>query len=109
MAKRMRQNLENYPMKTLENGKKRNVVRGLVGRPKEMFWKDGEVAARRVAKQNRFNSSLIKSDNALGYKLLHPDKSEVLRDFTWQKDLECTLRKCKEELGKPYSRISFYL
>ena len=68
----------------------------------EMIWKDGEPATRRgsslplkvlsnatsevlkakaVAKQNRFNSSLIKSDKALGYKLLYPDKSEVLRDF----------------------------
>ena len=67
-----------------------------------MMWKDGELATRRgsslplkvpsnatsevlkakaVAKQNRFNSSLIKSDKALGYKLLYPDKSEVLRDF----------------------------
>lgn len=95
-----------------------------------MIWKDGELATRRgsslplkvpsnatskvlkvkaVAKQNRFNSSLIKSDKALGYKLLYPDKSGVLSDFTWQKDLEFTLEKYKEELGKPYSRISFYL
>ena len=37
--------------------------------------------AKAVTKQNRFNSSLIKSDKALGYKLLYPDKSEVLRDF----------------------------
>ena len=65
--------------------------------------------AKAVAKQNRFNSSLIKSDKALGYKLLYPDKSEVLRDFTWQKNLEFTLGKYKEELGKPYSRIYFYL
>ena len=95
-----------------------------------MIWKDGELATRRgsslplkkpsnatsevlkakaVAKQNRFNSSLIKSDKALGYKLLYPDKSEVLREFTWQKDLEFTLEKYIEELGKPYSRISFYI
>ena len=93
-----------------------------------MIWKDGEPATRRgssylwkyfptrlplkvkaMAKQNRFNSSLIKSDKALGYKLLYPDKSEVLRDFTWQKNLEFTLGKYKEELGKPYSRIYFYL
>ena len=69
----------------------------------KMIWKDGEPATRRgsslrlkvlsnatsevlkakaVAKQNRFNFlSLIKSDKALGYKLLYPDKSEVLRDF----------------------------
>ena len=86
-----------------------------------MIWKDGELATRRgsslplkvpsnassevlkakaVAKQNHFNSSLIKSDKALGYKLLYPDKSEVLGDLTWQKDLEFTLRKYKE-LGKP--------
>ena len=95
-----------------------------------MIWKDGELATRRgsslslkvpsnatsevlkakaVAKQNRFKSSLIKGDKALGHKLLYPDKSEVLRDFTWQKDLEFTLGKYKEELGKAYSRISFYL
>ena len=95
-----------------------------------MIWKDGELATRRgsslplkkpsnatsevlkakaVAKQNRFNSSLIKSDKALGYKLLYPDKSEVLREFTWQKDLEFTLEKYIEELGKPFSRMFLYL
>ena len=62
-----------------------------------------------MVKQNHFNSSLIKSNKALGYKFLYPDKSEVLRDFTWQNDLEFILGKYKEELGKPYSRISFYL
>ena len=67
-----------------------------------MIWKDRKLATRRgssfplkvpsnaisevlkdkaEAKRNRFNSSLIKSDKALGYKLLYPDKSEVLRDF----------------------------
>ena len=67
-----------------------------------MIWKDRKLATRRgssfplkvpsnaisevlkvkaVAKRNRFNSSLIKSDKALGYKLLYPDKAEVLRDF----------------------------
>ena len=95
-----------------------------------MIWKDGELATRRgsslplkvpsnatpkvlkakaVAKQNHFISSLVKSDKALGYKLLYPDKSEVLRDFTWQKDLEFTPGKYKEELRKPYSRIRLYL
>ena len=95
-----------------------------------MIWKDRKLATRRgssfplkvpsnaisevlkdkaEAKRNRFNSSLIKSDKALGYKLLYPDSSEVLRDFTWQKDPKFTLGKYKEELGKPYSRISFYL
>ena len=95
-----------------------------------MIWKDRKLATRRgssfplkvssnaisevlkdkaEAKRNRFNSSLIKSDKALGYKLLYPDSSEVLRDFTWQKDPEFTLGKYKEELRKPYSRISFYL
>ena len=95
-----------------------------------MIWKDGELATRRgsslplkkpsnatsevlkakaVAKQNRFNSSVIESNKALGYKLVYPDKSEVLREFTWQKDLELTLEKYIEELGKPFSRISFYI
>ena len=67
-----------------------------------MIWKDRKLATRRgssfplkvpsnaisevlkdkaEAKRNRFNSSLIKSDKALGYKLLYPDKAEVLRDF----------------------------
>ena len=45
----------------------------------------------------------------LGYKLLYPDKSEALRYFTSQKGLECILVKYNEELGKPYTRISFYL
>jgi hypothetical protein len=93
-----------------------------------MAWKDGELTTKRgsslplkaasdatadvlkakaVAKQNRFNATLVKSDRVLGYKLLYPDKSEVLNEFSWQKYLEFTLAKYKEELGKPYSRISF--
>ena len=36
MKKRMSQNLESYPMKTLESGKQRNVVRSFVRRLKEM-------------------------------------------------------------------------
>ena len=93
----------------------------------EMIWKDGELPTKRgsslplkvpsnatsevlktkaVAKQNRFSSSLMKSDKVLGYKLLYSDKSEVLRDFICQKDLEFTLGKYKEEIRKPYSRIS---
>ena len=68
MKKRMSQNLENCPMKTLESGKQRNMVRSFVRRLKEMprfsknteaseviiqigvmIWKDGEPATRRVS------------------------------------------------------------
>jgi hypothetical protein len=70
---------------------------------------DNEVLkAKSVEKQHRFNSGVVKSSNAIGYKLLYPDKTEVKSSFSWQKK-EFTLRGYKEELGKPYSRINFYV
>jgi len=62
--------------------------------------------ARAVSKQNRFNSGLVKSCDAIGYKLLYPDKTEVESNFPWDNS-EFSLRRYKEELGKPYSRIVF--
>ena len=63
---------------------------------------------RAVSKQNRFNTSLVKSCDGVGYKLLFPDKKVVESNFTWD-DSEFSLRRYKEELGKPYSRIVFYV
>ena len=64
--------------------------------------------SRAVSKQNRFNSCMVKSSNPIGYKLLYPDKTEVESNFAWQ-NTEFSLRRYKEELGKPYSRINFYV
>jgi hypothetical protein len=63
---------------------------------------------RAVSKQNRFNSGLVKSSDPVGYKLLYPDKTEVERNFAWQ-NIEFSLRRYKEELSKPYSRLVFYV
>ena len=62
--------------------------------------------AKAVSKQNRFNSGLVKSSDPIGYKLLYPDKTEMNRNFAW--NIDFSLRKYKE-LGKPYSRIVFYV
>ena len=63
---------------------------------------------RAVSRQNRFNSGLVKSCDGIGYKLLFPDKKVVESNFIWDNS-EFSLRRYKEELGKPYSRIVFYV
>ena len=54
------------------------------------------------------NSGLVKSCDGVGYKLLFPDKKVVESNFAWDNS-EFSLRRYKEELGKPYSRIVFYV
>ena len=58
-----------------------------------------------VEKHRRFNKDLVKRDFA--YKLLYPDKSIVVT-LPGVKEA-FTLGRYKEELGKPYSRIIFYI
>lgn len=61
-----------------------------------------------VEKQHRFHSGIVKSDNPFGYRLLFPDKQLVEDKLPWQ-NTQFTLRSYKDELGKPYSRITLYL
>lgn len=62
-----------------------------------------------VEKHSRFNKDLVKYivGNDGGYKLLYPDKSVV--DTLPGVPEAFTLSRYKEELGKSYARIVFYL
>ena len=64
--------------------------------------------AEAVMKQNRFNGGLVKVNNPLGYRLLYPDKTEVEPQLSWKYEA-FTLGRYKDELGKPYPRITFYV
>ena len=58
-----------------------------------------------VAKHSRFNRAF---NGDLKYTLLYPDGSEV--KYTLPESNEAfSLEKYKNELGKPYSRITFYV
>ena len=58
-----------------------------------------------VAKHSRFNGEL---NGDLKYTLLYPDGSEV-KSTLLESNEAFSLEKYKNELGKPYSRIKFYV
>ena len=58
-----------------------------------------------VAKHSRFNREL---NGDLKYTLLYPDGSEV-KSTLLESNEAFSLEKYKNELGKPYSRITFYV
>ena len=64
-----------------------------------------ELIKKAVEKHSRFNRKL--SDRADEYYLLYPDKSRVDKLPGTQEDF--TMERFKEELGKPYDRITLYL
>ena len=65
----------------------------------------GELLEKAVEKHSRFNRKL--SDRVEEYYLLYPDKSRVENLPGTQE--EFSLKRYKEELGKPYDRITLYL
>lgn len=64
-----------------------------------------ELLGKAVEKHSRFNRKF--SDRVDEYYLLYPDKSRVEKLPGTQE--EFTLKRFKEELGKPYDRITLYL
>ena len=64
-----------------------------------------EVIKKAVEKHSRFNRKL--SDNPEEYYLLYPDKTRVDKLPGMEEDF--TVERFKEELGKPYDRITLYL
>jgi hypothetical protein len=58
-----------------------------------------------VEKQSRFNQGMVK--DPIGYKLLYHDKREV--DTIPGKEEPFSLQSYKEDIGKPYTRIIFFL
>ena len=68
-----------------------------------------ELLNKAVDKQSRFNSVLISNEPRL-YKLLFGNHARVQEVRTIPgSDEPFTLRRYKEEIGKPYSKISFFL
>lgn len=64
-----------------------------------------ELLVRAVDKHSRFNRSL--SNRVDEYYLLYPDKTRVGKLPGCEEDF--TLQRYKQELGKPYERITLYL
>lgn len=67
--------------------------------------KVNELLEKAVEKQSVFNSEVPNRPTA--YKILYPDKRPI--DKIPGKDVDFVLKLYKEELGKPYCRITFYL
>ena len=60
-----------------------------------------------VEKHSRFHKDVVESNNKALYQLLYADKSIV--SSLPGSDEPFTLKRYKEEIDKPYSRITFYL
>ncbi len=68
-----------------------------------------ELLHKAVEKHSRFNSNLI-SNNPSMYKLLYGNIARVQEAKTIPgSDEPFSLRRYKEEIGKPYSKITFYI
>jgi len=61
--------------------------------------------AKAVAKHSLFNKDIL--NKPVAYKLLYPDKIQVLHIPGTEEPFE--LNKYKDVLGKPYGRISLYI
>lgn len=64
-----------------------------------------ELIAKAVEKHSRFNRSI--SDSADEYYMVYPDMTRIVKIPGSEEDF--TLHRYKEELGKPYERITLYL
>lgn len=67
--------------------------------------KYAEVFSVALTKREAYDKSF---DTKLSWKLVYPDGQYCLI-LPGQEDQEFTLRKYKEDLGKPYNRITLYL
>ena len=68
--------------------------------------KYAEVFSVTVTKREAYDKSF---DTKLSWKLVYPDGQYYCLTLPGQEDQEFTLRKYKEDLGKPYNRITLYL
>ena len=66
-----------------------------------------DLLAKAVEKHSRFHKDVVESNNRELYQLLYADKSTV--STLPGCDEPFTLKRYKEEIDKPYSRITFYL
>ena len=66
-----------------------------------------DLLGKAVDKHNRFNNEVITSSNKAFYHLLYGDKNWVLTHPGSEEPF--TLKRYKDEIDKPYSRISLYL
>lgn len=66
-----------------------------------------ELIQKAVEKHHRFNKDIIKHDDKKFYYLLYSDKKKA--DTLPGCDEAFTLKRYKEEIDKPYSRITFFL
>ena len=66
-----------------------------------------DLLGKAVDKHNRFNNDVITSSNKAFYHLLYGDKNRVLTLPGSEEPF--TLKRYKDEIDKPYSRITLYL
>ena len=66
-----------------------------------------DLLAKAVEKHSRFHKDVIQSNNKVFYQLLYADKNPV-RTLPGT-DETFTLKRYKEEIDRPYSRITFYI
>ena len=78
MKKRMSQNLENYPMKTLKGGKLRNVVRSFVRKLKEM------PRAPKILKHLSYNTDW--GDDMERWRASDKERKQFTFEKTFQRD-----------------------
>ena len=66
-----------------------------------------DLLGKAVEKHSRFHKDVIQSNKKVFYQLLYADKNRV--STLPGSDEPFTLKRYKEEIEKPYSRITFYL
>ena len=66
-----------------------------------------DLLEKAVAKHTHFHKDVVQSNKKAFYQLLYADKSKV--STLPGSDEPFTLKSYKEEIDKPYSRITFYL
>ena len=66
-----------------------------------------DLLEKAVEKHSRFHKDVVQSNKKAFYQLLYADKNKV--STLPDSDEPFTLKRYKEEIDKPYSRITFYL
>ncbi|XP_068739213.1 uncharacterized protein [Montipora capricornis] len=66
-----------------------------------------DLLEKAVEKHSRFHKDVFQSNKKVFYQLLHADKNKVSTQPG--SDEPFTLKRYKEEIDKPYSRITFYM